>query len=188
MHSSAAPATHNARLAWVGDAALLVVVTEAVAASPGAAAAPLRALDVLRQSLVSRQACEAHGRQLGLAAMMVVGRSCRIQYEQGVSAEPELVTRNMLAECFEAVLGAVYVDGGLDAVRRVYHRHFPLPPDLGAEAPPGGGGGGGEGGGAESGAAGARAAEEQEQQDKAAPGEKQPKVQRREQGEPSLEG
>ena len=36
---------------------------------------------------------------------------------------------NMLAEMFEAVMGAIYLDGDLDAVRRCYVQHFPLPAD-----------------------------------------------------------
>ncbi len=35
IHSSAAPTTHNAIMAWLGDAALYVVVAEQVAASLG---------------------------------------------------------------------------------------------------------------------------------------------------------
>ena len=35
----------------------------------------------------------------------------------------------MKAELFEAVMGAVYLDGDLDAVRRCYIGHFPLPAD-----------------------------------------------------------
>jgi dsRNA-specific ribonuclease len=38
----------------------------------------------------------------------------------------------MLAEAFEAVLGAVYVDGGLLAVHRVMARLSPLAEELGA--------------------------------------------------------
>ena len=42
----------------------------------------------------------------------------------------------MVAEAFEAVLGAVHVDcgGGLEAVRRICQRHFQLPPPEALEA------------------------------------------------------
>ena len=36
---------------------------------------------------------------------------------------------NMLAEMFEAVMGAIYLDGDLDSVRHCYVQHFPLPAD-----------------------------------------------------------
>ena len=38
------------------------------------------------------------------------------------------ISSNVLAELFEAVVGAVHVDGGLEAVRGVCRRAFPLPP------------------------------------------------------------
>ena len=40
-----------------------------------------------------------------------------------------VASANMKAELFEAVMGAVYLDGDLDAVRRCYIGHFPLPAD-----------------------------------------------------------
>ena len=35
-----------------------------------------------------------------------------------------------LAELFEALLGAVYLDGGYEAARRVFEYHWPLPQKL----------------------------------------------------------
>lgn len=52
-------------------------------------------------------------RQLGLEQLLVVGHC------QGLQV-------SMLAEAFEAVLGAVCVDGGVAAVRHVYSRNWPL--------------------------------------------------------------
>lgn len=37
---------------------------------------------------------------------------------------------NMLAEAFEAVLGAMYLDGSFEAAQLFYERHFPLPTAL----------------------------------------------------------
>ena len=45
-----------------------------------------------------------------------------------------------LAEMFEAVMGAIYLDGDLDAVRRCYMTHFPLPQDPLTLLQPGSGG------------------------------------------------
>lgn len=35
-----------------------------------------------------------------------------------------------MAELFEALLGAVYLDGGLSEARRVYNFHWPFPDEL----------------------------------------------------------
>jgi hypothetical protein len=40
-----------------------------------------------------------------------------------------LLFRLQVAEMFEAVMGAIYLDSDLEAVRRCYLSHFPLPAD-----------------------------------------------------------
>lgn len=150
IHSSAAPTTHNAILAWLGDAALYVVVAEQVAASLGNMA--IGKLSEVRKTLIGRAMCDRYARYLGLAPYLVLGKSVRLQTQPDVT----LPTMNMAAEMFEAVMGAVYLDGDLDAVRAIYTSHFPLPADPltllqpdgtgGLPPAPSGGGGSGNGG------------------------------------------
>mmetsp|Transcript_3230 Transcript_3230/g.6477 ORF Transcript_3230/g.6477 Transcript_3230/m.6477 type:complete len:238 (+) Transcript_3230:743-1456(+) len=115
-HRSAA--SPNSRvLSWVGDAALQLAITEQLAGvygclTPGD-------LTVMRSELASRENCTQNALFLGLAEMMIIGKSVRV-----ASGKP---SDSMLAETFEAVLGAVYVDGGLNAVRKAYGQNFPLP-------------------------------------------------------------
>lgn len=115
-HRSAA--NPNSRvLSWMGDAALQLAVTEQLAGvygclSPGD-------LTKMRCELVSRENCNRNALILGLQDLLVFGKGVLV-----ASGKP---SDAMLAEAFEAVIGAVYVDGGMEAVRRAYGQNFPLP-------------------------------------------------------------
>lgn len=115
-HRSAA--NPNSRvLSWMGDAALQLAVTEQLAGvygclSPGD-------LTRMRCELVSRENCNRNALMLGLENVLVFGKGVLV-----ASGKP---SDAMLAEAFEAVIGAVYVDGGMEAVRRAYGQNFPLP-------------------------------------------------------------
>ncbi|KAL4448477.1 hypothetical protein ABPG75_005696 [Micractinium tetrahymenae] len=123
VHSSAAPTTHNAILAWLGDAALYIIIAEQVAASLGNMA--IGKLSEVRKTLIGRAMCDRYARYLGLAPYLVLGKSVRLQTQLDMA----LPTTNMVAEMFEAVMGAIYLDGDLAAVRAIYTSHFPLPAD-----------------------------------------------------------
>lgn len=116
--SAAAPNSDN--LAWVGDAALELVLTEQLAAAAGATATASQLTD-RRSRLASREHCAKCARSLDLEDLIVVGK--------GILQDPTLgrLSTGVLGETFEALLGAVMVDsGGLDAVRQVYIDNFPL--------------------------------------------------------------
>lgn len=91
---------NNARLAWLGDAVLEMLVTDNVYKQfpfdePGH-------LNKLRQSFVDTAACAEHADKLNLRQYMVIGKSFK--------PDAEHPTPHMVADLFEAVLGAVYVD------------------------------------------------------------------------------
>ena len=108
VHASAAPVGNNTGLAWLGDAALNLLAAEQLLTAPGGLAA-MGELTQRRQLLVSRVNCEARAQQMGLGAYIILGKSI---LALGPSA-------SVLAEGFEAVLGAVYIDGGMRAVRKI---------------------------------------------------------------------
>lgn len=107
---------NNARLAWLGDAVLEMLVSDNVYKQlpfdgPGY-------LHKVRQSLVDTAAC-AHGAdKLNLRQYTVIGKSFR--------PDAEHPTPHMVADLFEAVLAAVYVDAGysITAAQTVYNSHF----------------------------------------------------------------
>jgi len=116
VHSSAGVPS-NWALAWLGDAALQLIVSEQLVglmdhdASPGS-------LTEMRQTFVSREKCGNYATALGLPELIVVGKAFLKQNEP--------VTQPMAAECFEAVLGAMHVDAGMDTVRNVFLANIPI--------------------------------------------------------------
>ena len=103
------PAEHQEALAFVGDAALSLVVAEHVfQAEPGAA---VGRLTPLRADLVADEALARWAAALELGALLRLGR--------GAEQEGGRETTSILATTLEAVLGALYLDGGLEPVRDV---------------------------------------------------------------------
>ena len=100
------------RLEFLGDAVLGFLVAEALHAQKPEI--PEGELTDRRARMVSRQPLAAIAEQLGLAAYLEVGRGLR---------EQELQSARILADVVEAVLAAVYLDGGIRAARRFVRRH-----------------------------------------------------------------
>ncbi|HUF92300.1 MAG TPA: ribonuclease III domain-containing protein [Candidatus Limnocylindria bacterium] len=111
-HSSYAnehlPCLHNDGLAFVGDAALALVVAEYLLALDGDA--PVGVLTPRRAELVSGVNLARWAEELELGAMLRLGR--------GEDATGGRARESILATALEAVLGAIYLEGGLPAVRR----------------------------------------------------------------------
>ena len=107
------PTPHQEALAFVGDAALSLVVAERLyAAEPGA---PVGVLTPRRADLVSGAALARWAGHLGVGELLRLGRG---EDQTGGRTRPSI-----LATSIEAVLGVVYVEAGLDAVRAVLARH-----------------------------------------------------------------
>jgi ribonuclease III len=106
------PALDNEPLALLGDAALgLVVAEHLLAAHPEA---PVGVLTPERAAIVSGVNLARWAAVLGLGEMLRLGRG-----EQQTGGQRRA---SVLATALEAVLGAVYLDDGLPAVRRVVAR------------------------------------------------------------------
>ncbi|KAK9813584.1 hypothetical protein WJX73_008665 [Symbiochloris irregularis] len=117
VHTSASTAgNHN--LAWVGDAAMHLIVSEQLCARYFDANINIGDLTIARAQLISRSTFAAQAQVLGLAKMAVVGKGVR-------SSGP--VPLNLLAEMFESIMGAIYVDAGLERCRASYLHLCPMP-------------------------------------------------------------
>jgi ribonuclease-3 len=103
------PEPHNEALAFLGDAVVGLIVAERLQArTPGAGPGPLTRE---RAALVSGRSLAAWAVALDLPASMRLGRG----EDQGGGRAKESV----LASAFEAVIAAVYLDGGLAPARAV---------------------------------------------------------------------
>jgi len=104
-HASASGERNNERLEFLGDAVLdLIVAAELYRQSPEL---PEGAMTQLKAHVVSRKALARAADRLGLAAGARTGGGMRRR----------ALPASVLANLFEAVLGAIYVDAGYDAAR-----------------------------------------------------------------------
>jgi len=105
-------ASDHDRLAFLGDAALgLVVAEHLVTVEPEA---PVGVLTPRRAELISGECLARWAGGLGLGAWLRLGRGEDLS---GGRSRP-----STLATTLEALLGAVYLESGLDGVRRVVAR------------------------------------------------------------------
>ena len=116
---------HNERLEFLGDAIVNLLAAEALyAAWPGADEG---ALTRARAELVRESALAGIARTLELGALLRLGPG---EMKSGGQRRDSI-----LADALEAVVGAIYLDAGLDACRRVAMPWFA--PLLAALPPPG---------------------------------------------------
>lgn len=99
----------NERLEFLGDAVLDLVISERFLSQ--FPEAPEGELSKLKAKTVSEAALSQVARRLDLGGALVLGRGEELT---GGRDKPSL-----LADALEAVIAAVYLDGGLDAARRV---------------------------------------------------------------------
>jgi len=105
--------THYERLEFLGDALLGFLVAEWLYRREPTAAEG--ALSRRRQTVVRTSTLAQVARQIGLGEAILLGRG---EERTGGRNKPTL-----LADAFEAVLGAVYLDGGVRAARAFARRH-----------------------------------------------------------------
>lgn len=94
----------NERLEFLGDAVLEVIVSEELFRVH--AAAREGELTRQRSSLVREEALTAWGRAIGVDTLLRAGKGAR-----------DAISVNMIGDAVEAVIGALYIDGGLEAAR-----------------------------------------------------------------------
>jgi ribonuclease-3 len=113
-HSSISSATRpdNQRLEFLGDRVLGLVIAEALlSADPAASEGQLAPRF---NALVRKETCADVARQVDLGAVLKLGRSEMLSGGRRKQA--------LLGDAMEAVIAAVYLDGGIDAARAVILR------------------------------------------------------------------
>lgn len=97
---------HNERLEFLGDAVLELVVTEYLFANYSE---PEGILTNWRSALVRTESISAAGSRLGFSEYLRLSR--------GEKRGSDRAREQILANCFESVIGAIYLDKGYDAAK-----------------------------------------------------------------------
>jgi ribonuclease III len=113
-HEQSAPIQTNQRLEFLGDAVLQLVLTcQLYEKFPPFGEGPLTKA---RAQLVNRRSLAEQARQLDLGRYLIVSRG-----EEQSGGRERL---SALADTFEALLGAIFLDGGFESAREFILREF----------------------------------------------------------------
>lgn len=105
---------HNERLEFVGDSVLGLIVAEHLYhLFPHL---PEGELSYLRSRLVEAASCVSYLRALDVEEYFLLGKG--EQENKGRGRE------SILSDLFEAIIGAIYLDGGIEAARGFFFGHF----------------------------------------------------------------
>jgi ribonuclease-3 len=109
------PCLDNERLEFLGDSVLNFLVAEYLYQNlPDVDEGKLSSL---RAQAISSTACSRYFEKLQIQEFMLVGRGETIQ--AGKTGRSSIV-----ADMFEALLGAIYLDGGMDKAKTFFMQHF----------------------------------------------------------------
>ena len=113
-HEHGAPIQTNQRLEFLGDAVLQLVLTrELYEKFPAFGEGPLTKA---RAKLVNRRTLAERSRQLGIGQHLILSR--------GEEMHDGRNRPSALADTYEALLGAIFLDGGFEAAREFILRQF----------------------------------------------------------------
>lgn len=104
---------HNERLEFLGDAVLELVVTDFLFANYGE---PEGILTSWRAALVRTESIGAAGEALGYESLVRMSR--------GEKHGTDRARQQILANAFEAVIGAIYLEKGYDTAAKFIHTHI----------------------------------------------------------------
>jgi ribonuclease III len=105
---------HNERLEFLGDSVLGLVISDYLFSH--LPQEPEGQLSHLRSQIVEAGRCVQFVQQLGIVQYILLGRGERMNDGRG--------RETILADLFEALIGAIYLDGGLEAVKQFFFHHF----------------------------------------------------------------
>jgi ribonuclease III len=122
-HEKGAAIEHNQRLEFLGDAVLQLALTrELYERFPAFDEGPLTKA---RAKLVNRRTLAVHGRDITLGDHLILSR--------GEESHGGRERSSALADAFESVIGAIFLDGGYEAAREFILREFnPTVSEMGA--------------------------------------------------------
>jgi len=107
---------HNERLEFLGDSVFGLIVSDYLYSK-----LPIETeghLSHLRSQIVEAGSCVQMIQKLDVAEFILLGR--------GESMNDGRGRETILADLFEAVIGAIYLDGGIEEVKIFFFRHFEL--------------------------------------------------------------
>lgn len=105
---------HNERLEFLGDSVLGLLIAEYLYLHH-----PLQQegeLSNLRSRLVEATACASYVQRLSVADYLLLGRGERMSEGRG--------RESILADLFEALIGAIFLDGGMQAAKEFFFGNF----------------------------------------------------------------
>jgi ribonuclease III len=105
---------HNERLEFLGDSVLELIISDYLYTC--LPLEPEGFLSRVRAHIVEAGSCVELLTQLQVAEYVLLGRGERMNGGKG--------RETILADLFEALMGAIYLDGGIDAARYFFLRHF----------------------------------------------------------------
>lgn len=104
---------HNERLEFLGDAVLELVSSDFLYRTYDE---PEGIMTAVRAALVRTESIGAAGKELGYAPLVRMSKG----EQQGLERAHDVI----LADCFEAVVGAVYLDQGYEAARELISKYI----------------------------------------------------------------
>ncbi len=105
---------HNERLEFLGDSVLGMLIAEYLYLH--LPSTPEGELSYLRSRLVEASSCVAYVMKLDLGKYILLGKGEKMNDGRGRDT--------ILADLFEAIIGAVYLDGGVEAAKHFLFGHF----------------------------------------------------------------
>lgn len=104
----------NERLEFLGDSILSLIVSEELYSLHPEASEGV--LSRLRSNIVDAEACAAMIEELEIGGYLLLGKGEKANIERG--------RKSLFADLFEALIGAIYLDGGFAAAKGFFSAHF----------------------------------------------------------------
>ncbi len=106
---------HNERLEFLGDSVLGMLISDYLYRNLPSST-PEGELSYLRSRLVEASSCVSYVQSLNVTSYVLLGKGERMNDGRG--------RESILADLFEAIIGAIYLDGGFEAAKNFLFRNF----------------------------------------------------------------